>query len=152
MLNVEIMLFIRNFRQSHLLCLNWFQLGHKIVNFLNLSTLSKKLQNIFRCNVCDSTSISFIVISFHQILLTEWWNAYNECMYYLFMKQVQGKLKSNCFHVGFLQSGGNVHVHVQESLHGTSLFGLFNLQLRQKIDKPFKRSLITIDPEKVDLN
>ena len=67
------------------------------------------------------------------------------------MKQVQGKLKSNCFHVGFLQSGGNVHVHVQESLHGTPLFGLFNLQLRQKIDKPFKRSLITIDPEKVDL-
>ena len=70
---------------------------------------------------------------------------------YLFVKQVQGKLKSNCFHVGFLQSGGNVHVHVQESLHGTPLFGLFNLQLRQKIDKPFKRSLITIDPEKVDL-
>ena len=72
-------------------------------------------------------------------------------MYYLFVKQVQGKLKSNCFHVGFLQSGGNVHVHVQESLHGTPLFGLFNLQLRQKIDKPFKRSLITIDPKKVDL-
>ena len=73
-------------------------------------------------------------------------------VYYLFVKQVQGKLKSNCFHVGFLQSGGNVHVHVQESLHGTPLFGLFNLQLRQKIDKPLKRSLITIDPEKVDLN
>ena len=79
-------------------------------------------------------------------------NLVNLSHLYLFVKQVQGKLKSNCFHVCFLQSGGNVHVHVQEPLHGTSLFGLFNLQLRQKIDKPLKRSLITIDPEKVDLN
>ena len=31
--------------------------------------------NFFRCNFCDSTSISFIVISFHQIPLT-WWKTY----------------------------------------------------------------------------
>ena len=46
------------------------KLNRKIVNFLNLSTLSKKLQKIFQCNFCDSTSISFIVITFHQIPLT----------------------------------------------------------------------------------
>ena len=45
----------------------------KIVNFVNLSTLSEKLQKSFRCIFCDSTSISFILL--HQILLT-WWNAY----------------------------------------------------------------------------
>ena len=46
------------------------KLGRKIVNFLNLSTLSEKLQKKFQCDFCDSTSISFIVISFHQIPLT----------------------------------------------------------------------------------
>ena len=50
------------------------KLGCKIVIFLNLTTLFEKLQKIVWCNFCDSTSISFIVISFHQIRLT-WWNA-----------------------------------------------------------------------------
>ena len=48
-------------------------------NFVSLSTLSEKVQKKFQCNFCDSASISFIVISFHQILLT-WWNAY-DCDY-----------------------------------------------------------------------
>ena len=65
------------------------KLGRKIVNFLNLSTLSEKLQKKFQCNFCDSTSITFIVISFHEISLT-WWNAYI-CipilvLYYIYQK------------------------------------------------------------------
>ena len=52
----------------------FLKLGRKIVIFLNLSNLSERVQIFFRCNFCDSTSISFIVISFHQIPLT-WWNA-----------------------------------------------------------------------------
>ena len=46
-------------------------------NFVSLSTLSEKVQKNFQCNFCDSATISFIVISFHQILLT-WWNAYQQ--------------------------------------------------------------------------
>ena len=59
-----------NFKNNLLL-----KLGCKIAIFLNLTTLFEKLQKNFWCNFCDSTSISFIVISFHQIPLT-WWNAY----------------------------------------------------------------------------
>ena len=51
----------------------FLKLGRKIVIFLNLSNLSERLPIFFRC---DSTSISFLVISFHQIPLT-WWNAYS---------------------------------------------------------------------------
>ena len=58
-----------NFKNNLLL-----KLGCKIAIFLNLITLFEKLQKKFWCNFCDSTSISFIVISFHQIPLT-WWNA-----------------------------------------------------------------------------
>ena len=54
----------------------FLKLGRKIVNFLNLSTP-------FRCNFCDSTSTTFIVISFHQIPLT-WWNAFTELHFYVF--------------------------------------------------------------------
>ena len=53
----------------------------EIFNFVTLSPLSEKVQKIFQCNFCDSTSISFIVISFHQISLT-WWNAYRWCTLY----------------------------------------------------------------------
>ena len=53
----------------------FLKLGGKVVNFLNLSTFSEKLQKNFRCNFCNCTSISFSVISFHQFPLT-WWNAY----------------------------------------------------------------------------
>lgn len=49
---------------------------------------------------------------------------------YLLVKKVKGKLQSNCFHVGFLQGRGYVHVHVQEPFHGTTLFSLLNFQLR----------------------
>ena len=47
----------------------------EICNFVTLSPLSEKVQKNFQCNFCDSTSISFIVISFHQIPLT-WRNVY----------------------------------------------------------------------------
>ena len=47
----------------------------EICNFVTLSPLPEKVQKFFQCNFCDSASISFIVISFHQISLT-WWNAY----------------------------------------------------------------------------
>ena len=65
-----------NFKNNLLL-----KLGCKIAIFLNLTTLFEKLQKNFWCNFCDSTSISFIVISFHQIPLT-WWNAY-QCAHVL---------------------------------------------------------------------
>ena len=48
----------------------------EICNFVTLSPLSEKVQKFFQCNFCDSISISFIVKSFHKIMLT-WWNAYN---------------------------------------------------------------------------
>ena len=59
-----------NFKNNLLL-----KLGCKIAIFLNLTTLFEKLQKNLWCNFCDFTSISFIVISFHQIPLTRW-NAY----------------------------------------------------------------------------
>ena len=59
-----------NFKNNLLL-----KLGCKIAIFLNLTTLIEKLQKNLWCNFCDFTSISFIVISFHQIPLTRW-NAY----------------------------------------------------------------------------
>ena len=54
----------------------------EICNFVTLSPLSEKVQKNFQCNFCDSTSISFIVISFHRIPLT-WWNAYYRLPSYL---------------------------------------------------------------------
>ena len=33
---------------------------------------------------------------------------------HLLMEQVEGKLKSDCLHVGPLEGGRNVHVHVKE--------------------------------------
>ena len=44
-------------------------------NLSTLSTLSKRVQKILQINFRDSASVSFIVTSFHQYLLT-WWNAY----------------------------------------------------------------------------
>ena len=51
------------------------KLGCEIEIFLNLTTLFEKLLKKFWHSFYDSTSISFILISFHQIPLT-WWNAY----------------------------------------------------------------------------
>ncbi len=31
-------------------------------------------------------------------------------------------------------------------------FYLFNFQLRQQLEEPFERSLLTIDPEEIDLS
>ena len=74
----------------------FLKLGRKIVNFLNLSTLSEKLQKKFRCNFCDSASISFIVISFHQILLT-WWNAYSGRFIHQIPEEIQPGIPSRQF-------------------------------------------------------
>ena len=35
--------------------------------------------------------------------------------------------------------------------HSSSLLGLFNLQLGQQLDKPFKTLLVTVNPEEVNL-
>lgn len=74
-------------------------------NFASLSSLSEKVQKNFQGNFCDSPSISFIVISFYQILLT-WWNAYQGpsinyvdsrgrrfkiCQFYLVKRQLRGE-------------------------------------------------------------
>lgn len=41
--------------------------------------------------------------------------------------------------------------HFQESLHRATKLGLLNLQLRQQVDEPLKRSLIAVNPEEIDL-
>lgn len=70
---------------------------------------------------------------------------------YLLMQEVQRQLQSHRLHVGLLQRTGDVHVHVQEALHGATQLGLFDFQLRQQIDKPLERALVAIDPEEVHL-
>ena len=71
---------------------------------------------------------------------------------YLFVQEVEGQLKANSLHVRLLEGAGDVHVHVQEPFHGPTLLRLLNLQLWQKLHKPFKTLLVTVDPEKVNLN
>ena len=39
------------------------------------------------------------------------------------MKEVQGELEANCLHVGPLEGGGDVHVHVQEPGHNNRYSG-----------------------------
>ena len=66
--------------------LNWYSsmkffLERKMIlkvrnlQFCNSISFVWKSPKSFQCNFCDSTIISVIVISFHQIPLT-WWNAY----------------------------------------------------------------------------
>ena len=66
------------------------------------------------------------------------------------MKQLQGKLQPDCLHVCLLQGGGDVHVHVQEPLHGPALLRLLYLQLGQQTDEPLERSLFSVDPEEIN--
>ena len=42
-------------------------------------------------------------------------------IFHLFVKQIKGQLKANGLHVGLLQRGRYVHVHVQEPFHGAAL-------------------------------
>lgn len=67
------------------------------------------------------------------------------------MQQIQRELQTDGFHVGALQRARNVHVHVQEPLHGSPKLGLFDFELRQEVDEPFERALRAVDPEEVDL-
>ena len=79
-----------NFKNNLLL-----KLGCKLAIFLNLTTLLEKLQKKFWCNFCDSTIISFIVVSFHQIPLT-WWNAYMWCF---FLQNISSLFLSSFFNI-----------------------------------------------------
>lgn len=65
------------------------------------------------------------------------------------MQELERKLKPNCLHVGLLQGGGDVHVHVQEPLHGASLLCLLDLKLGEETDEPLEGSLLSVDPEEV---
>lgn len=42
-------------------------------------------------------------------------------------------------------------MHVEEPVHGPALLRLFDLQLRQEVDKPLEGPLVPVDPEEVDL-
>ena len=70
--------------------------------------------------------------------------------FYLLMEELQGELQSDSLHVGLLEGGGDVHVHVQEPLHGASLLCLLDLQLGEEADEPLEGSLLSVDPEEVD--
>ena len=43
---------------------------------------------------------------------------------YLFVKEVEGELEAHCLHVGPLEGGGDVHVHVQEPGHNIVIAGI----------------------------
>ena len=60
---------------------------------------------------------------------------------YLFVEEVEGELQPDCLHVGLLERGGDVHVHVQEPLHRAAHLRLLDLQLRQQVHEPLERSL-----------
>ena len=72
------------------------------------------------------------------------------CFAYFFVQKIQGKLEPDGLHVRLLQGRGDVHVHVEEPLHGASLLGLLDLQLGQEVDEPLERTLVAVDPEEVD--
>ena len=61
--------------------------------------------------------------------------------FYLLMEELQGELQSDSLHVGLLEGGGDVHVHVEEALHRAAQLRLFDLQLRQQIHEPLERPL-----------
>ena len=54
------------------------------------------------------------------------------------MQELEGQLQPHRLHVGLLERGGDVHVHVQEALHGAALLSLLDLQLGEQGDKPGK--------------
>ena len=67
------------------------------------------------------------------------------------MEEVEGELQPDGLHVGLLERGGDVHVHVQEPLHGAALLRLLDLQLGEETDEPLEGSLLSVDPEEVHL-
>merc|ERR1719419_345629 len=50
-----------------------------------------------------------------------------------------------------MKGTGDVHEHVQEPLHVTTLLSLFNLKLGEKGDEPLEGPLLPVDPEEVHL-
>ena len=70
----------------------------------------------------------------------------------LLVKDVEGHLQGNCLHVGPLQGGGDVHVHLQEVAHLPALLSLLRLQLREQTDEPLKTLLLSVDPDEVNLS
>ena len=66
------------------------------------------------------------------------------------MQKLQSQLQPHRLHVCLLEGGGDVHVHVQEPLHGASLLGLLDLKLGEEADEPLEGSLLSVDPEEVD--
>ena len=67
------------------------------------------------------------------------------------MQQLERQLKAHGLHVGLLEGGGDVHVHVEEPLHGAALLRLLDLQLREEGDEPLEAALLPVDPEEVHL-
>ena len=67
------------------------------------------------------------------------------------MQQLERQLQAHGLHVGLLEGGGDVHVHVEEPLHGAALLRLLDLQLREEGDEPLEAALLPVDPEEVHL-
>ena len=67
------------------------------------------------------------------------------------MEKVECQLESDSLHVRLLEGAGDVHVHVEEPVHGPSLLGLLDLQLGEEVDEPLEGPLVPVDPEEVDL-
>ena len=56
----------------------------------------------------------------------------------LFVEEVECQLESDSLHVRLLEGAGDVHVHVEEPVHGPSLLGLLDLQLGEEVDEPLE--------------
>ena len=67
------------------------------------------------------------------------------------MQKLQSQLQPHRLHVCLLEGGGDVHVHVQEPLHGAALLRLLDLQLGQEGNEPLEAALLPVDPEEVHL-
>ena len=71
---------------------------------------------------------------------------------YLFVEEFEGQLKPHGLHVSLLEGGGDVHVHVEEALHGAALLRLLNLQLGEEAHEPLEGPLLPVDPEEIHLS
>ena len=70
---------------------------------------------------------------------------------YLFVQQVHSELQCQSPHVALLQSGGDIQVELEELVLSVCGIVLFALQCVQKSDEPLEGILVTVDPEKVNL-
>ena len=67
------------------------------------------------------------------------------------MEDVEGHLQRNRLHVGPLEGGGDVHVHLQEVAHLPTLLPLLRLQLGEQADEPLEALVLPVDPDEVHL-